>query len=181
MKTLKAKIRPDDERKYNSPWNIAMDFTLDLSFSPSEIETMLSEYSLEKGIKPDIPKIAEKLYYYTSGYPYLVSKLCKFIDEEIMPAGENHNWSVSDVDEAFTMIVRENYTTTLFDSLTKNLENHRNLHDNVFNIVINGKKIPFNINVPVINLGYLYGILTDSEEGCKFITGSMNNVFTAIC
>ncbi|MDM8539388.1 hypothetical protein QUF70_21750 [Desulfobacterales bacterium HSG17] len=33
--------------------------------------------------------------------------------------------------------------------------------------LINGKRIPFNINVPVINLGYLYGILTDSKEGCK--------------
>ncbi|OQY54272.1 MAG: hypothetical protein B6245_21525, partial [Desulfobacteraceae bacterium 4572_88] len=25
VKTLKAKIRPDDERRYNSPWNIAAD------------------------------------------------------------------------------------------------------------------------------------------------------------
>ncbi len=52
IKTLKAKIRPDDQRqsfdsaqdKYNSPWNIAADFEVDLSFAPREIETMLQDY-----------------------------------------------------------------------------------------------------------------------------------------
>ncbi len=167
IKTLKLKIRSDEEKKYNSPWNIAIDFNVDLSFAPTEIETMLKEYSDDKQIRPDIPSIAEKLHYYTSGYPYLVSKLCKFIDEHITPARNNHNWYMSDVDAAFNMIVRENYTTTLFDSLIKNLENNRELYNNVFNIVINGKRIPFNITVPIINLGYLYGILRHSQEGCQ--------------
>ncbi|MCP4104636.1 MAG: AAA family ATPase [Desulfobacteraceae bacterium] len=66
IKTIKAGIRPDDERQYNSPWNIAADFEVDLSFAPCEIETMLQDYSREKGIQPDIPAIAEKLHYYTS-------------------------------------------------------------------------------------------------------------------
>ncbi len=69
VRTLKAKIRPDDEKKYNSPWNIAADFDVDLSFSPDEIGTMVREYSQEKQIRPDIPGISEKLCYYTSGYP----------------------------------------------------------------------------------------------------------------
>lgn len=167
IKTLKMKIRPDQEKKYNSPWNIAVDFNVDLSFHPDEIATMLRDYSQDKHIQPDIPAIAEKLYYYTSGYPYLVSKLCKFIDEDIVSGRNDPNWDVSDVDEAFTMIVKGSYTTTLFDSLTKNLENNRELYENVFNIVINGQQIPFNMNVPVINLGVLYGILIDSPEGCK--------------
>lgn len=104
IKTLKLKIRSDEEKKYNSPWNIAIDFNVDLSFAPTEIETMLKEYSDDKQIRPDIPSIAEKLHYYTSGYPYLVSKLCKFIDEHITPARNNHNWYMSDVDAAFNMI-----------------------------------------------------------------------------
>ncbi len=166
IKTLRAKIRPDEERKYNSPWNIAVDFNVDLSFSPAEIGTMLRDYSQEKGIRPDIPVIAEKLYYYTSGYPYLVSKLCKFIDEHIVPERNDKNWSVADAETAFRMIADEGYTTTLFDSLTKNLENNPDLYENVFNMVINGRRIPFNINAPVISLGYLYGIFTGSREGC---------------
>jgi len=165
VKTLKVKIRPDDERKYNSPWNIAMDFTVDLGFSPDEIVTMLQEYSHDKGIHPDNPTIAERLCYYTSGYPYLVSKLCKFIDERIAPSREDKNWSVGDVDEAFRLIVNEGYTTTLFDSLTKNLENNGDLYDAVLNMVINGKTLTFAISDPVICQGHLYGILAIADDG----------------
>ena len=111
VKTLKLKICPDAEQKYNSPWNIAVDFTVDLSFNADEIATMLRDYQQEAGTAMDIPAIAEKLYYYTSGYPYLVSKLCKFIDEAILPARANQDWSVADVDAAFHLIARESYTT----------------------------------------------------------------------
>jgi hypothetical protein len=167
IKTLKTQIRSDDEKKYNSPWNIAIDFEVDLSFNPGEIETMLQDFSQDKNFCFDTRPIAERLYYYTSGYPYLVSKLCKFIDERIIIQRKDNEWSVNDVEIAFKMIVNETYTTTLFDSLTKNLENNRKLYDNVFNIVINGKRVPFNITVPVINKGYLYGIFAPSSEGCK--------------
>ena len=165
VKSLKAKIRPDDERKYNSPWNIAADFTVDMSLNPEEIGTMLKEYSSDKGIQPDIPAIAEKLYYYTSGYPYLVSKLCKFIDEQIIPPREDKNWSVADADAAFRMIVNEGYTTTLFDSMIKNLENNTELYDTVLNMVINGRTMTFTISDPIISLGYMYGIISKTDEG----------------
>jgi ATP-dependent protease HslVU (ClpYQ) ATPase subunit len=48
IKTLKLKLRSDDEQKYNSPWNIAADYKVDLSFSPTDIETMLVQYSNER-------------------------------------------------------------------------------------------------------------------------------------
>ncbi|MCP4690705.1 MAG: AAA family ATPase, partial [Desulfobacterales bacterium] len=124
IKSLKLKIRAGGERKFNSPWNIAVDFEVDLSFNSEEIATMLVEYSDARQITPDIPAIADKLYYYTSGYPFLVSKLCKFMDEKISSSRDDKNWRVADVDEAFKLITAESYTTTLFDSLTKNLENN---------------------------------------------------------
>jgi len=168
IKTLKTKIRPDEASKYNSPWNIAIDFKVDLSFEPHEIETMLQDYSQDKQIQPDIKAIAARLHYYTSGYPYLVSKLCKLIDEEILPPRTNKNWSLEDVETAFKMIVDEGYTTTLFDSLTKNLENNRELYELIYHIVINGKSLKFTITNPMINLAYLYGILIPSEhKRCK--------------
>jgi hypothetical protein len=37
IKSLKVKIRPELEQKYNSPWNIAVDLKVDLSFTPREI------------------------------------------------------------------------------------------------------------------------------------------------
>ncbi len=168
VKTLKAKIRPDAEQKYNSPWNIAIDFKVDLSFSATESESMIQDYSQDHHIQPDIPAIAEKLHYYTSGYPYLVSKLCKFIDEDIVPARQDENWTADDVEAAFKMIVNGAYTTTLFDSLTKNLENNPDLYELIFEMVINGQSKNFTIANPIINWGYLYGILTPSEQGqCK--------------
>jgi len=167
IKTLKRKIRFDEVSSYNSPWNIAIDFKVDLSFAPHEIETMLHDYSLDKQIQPDISAIAERLYYYTSGYPYLVSKLCKFIDEEIIPNRAEKNWSVDDVETAFKMIVDGGYTTTLFDSLTKNLENNRDLYNFVSDIAINGKRTPYIITSPMINLANLYGIIANVEGFCQ--------------
>ena len=32
VKNLRHKIRPDEEHKYNSPWNIAADFKIDMSW-----------------------------------------------------------------------------------------------------------------------------------------------------
>ncbi len=166
VKTLKLKIRSDTEEKLNSPWNIAVDFTVDLSFNPDEIGTMLRDYQQDKQIELDILSIAEKLYYYTSGYPYLVSKLCKFIDEFIVPERENKNWAAADVDAAFRLITKESYTTTLFDSMTKNLENDPDLYNLVFQLVLGDKLMTFTIADPVIYRGHLYGILTEQDERC---------------
>ena len=166
VKTLKMKIHPDAEQKFNSPWNIAVDFTVDLSFQPDDIATMLRDYQREKQMEMDVPAIAEKLYYYTSGYPYLVSKLCKFIDEAIAPTRDDPTWHLADVDAAFAMIAKDSYTTTLFDSLTKHLENDSELYETVFQLVMNGMPMTFTIADPMIALGYLYGILAESHGQC---------------
>ena len=47
IKNLKLKLRPDAEKKYNSPWNIAADFNVDMTFHPEEIAQMLDEYTTE--------------------------------------------------------------------------------------------------------------------------------------
>nr|WP_211231333.1 AAA-like domain-containing protein [Halonatronum saccharophilum] len=91
VKNLKVKLRPDEEQKYNSPWNIAVNFNVEMSFNPKEIETMLREYKDGKGIEIDIPQVAQRIYYYTSGYPYLVSKVAKVIDEDILTDKEKRN------------------------------------------------------------------------------------------
>ena len=59
-------------------------------------EVLISEY--------DIPEIAELIFSYTSGYPYLVSCLCKMIDEDIK--GESKTaWSKQDVLTAVKMLL----------------------------------------------------------------------------
>ncbi len=44
VKHLKARIRKDSEEKENSPWNIAVDFKIDMSFSEEDIKGMLDDY-----------------------------------------------------------------------------------------------------------------------------------------
>ncbi|MDY4077275.1 MAG: AAA family ATPase [Clostridium sp.] len=48
IRNLKLKLRPDEERKYNSPWNIAVPFNVDMSLSEKGIENMLKEYKMIK-------------------------------------------------------------------------------------------------------------------------------------
>ncbi|AQR89943.1 hypothetical protein CLOBY_17050 [Clostridium saccharobutylicum] len=88
VKSLKIKIRPDDEHKCNSLWNIASDFDVYMNFSVEEIGTMLDDYISNKGVNLDKSYFSQRLYFYTSGYPFLVSKLCKIIDEKIMNENE---------------------------------------------------------------------------------------------
>lgn len=83
VKSIKRKIRPEDDHKMNSPWNIAADFDVVMSLSENGIKGMLCAYEDDWHTGMDTEKMAELLYAYTSGYPYLVSRICKLIDEKI--------------------------------------------------------------------------------------------------
>lgn len=145
-----------DSTMYNSPWNVAVDFKIDMSFNSAEISTMLRDYIQETGVKMNLEFIAEEIHNYTSGYPFLVSKLCKTIEEEL-----NRNWSIDGIQEAVTLILKEK--NTLFDSLIKNLENNRELYNTVYRIVIEGKK--FDYNLYAYEPGIMYGILAENRQG----------------
>ncbi|OAA83193.1 AAA-like domain-containing protein [Clostridium ljungdahlii] len=164
VKSLKLKIRPDEEHKYNSPWNIASDFDVDMSFSREEIGTMLDEYAKYKGVKLDKGYFSDKFYFYTSGYPFLVSKLCKIIDEKIMPEG-SLKWEKEYMDMAVKKILGESNTN--FDSLIKNIENNSKLKEMVKNLIIDGNKINYNISNPIINMGMLYGIFKNEDNNLE--------------
>ena len=84
IKNIQQKFRDDTEHKVNSPWNIAADFLIDISFSSDKIAVMLEEYEKDHNISMDVAQISQLIYQYTSGYPYLVSKICKLMDERII-------------------------------------------------------------------------------------------------
>ena len=65
----------------NSPWNIAAKFQVDMSFSVWDIEKMLCTYEQDRHTGMDIADMAGQIFAYTSGYPFLVSFLCKCMDE----------------------------------------------------------------------------------------------------
>jgi len=165
VKTLKLKIRPDEERKYNSPWNIATDFKVDMSFNPKETEYMLRDYSKEKSVKMNISELSEKLFYYTSGYPFLVSRLCKIIDEDLLPNKDDKTWNTYDLEDAVNIILQESNTN--FDDLIKNLENNDELYNKVHEIIIGGFSANFNIDNPIIKSGVTYGIFSRESGNLK--------------
>ena len=156
IKTLKYKMRSGQKAQYNSPWNIATDFEVEMSFRPEEIAPMLEDYAQAEHIKMEVQEIAEYLYYHTSGYPFLVSKLCKTIAEKIISRREEKSWTKADIDAAVYLLMKENNTN--FDSLFKNLENDKELYDLVYRILVDGENIPFSPDEPLSHLGRIYGI-----------------------
>lgn len=156
IKTLKHKIRSSKDSQYNSPWNIAADFKVRMSFNPAEIRPMLKDYSKAESVTLDISALADQLYYFTSGYPFLVSKLCKTIAEDVFPHKAEKSWTLDDLEKAVQLLLRENNTN--FDSLIKNLENNADLYELVYRVIIEGDAIPYNQHNPTIHLGVLYGV-----------------------
>lgn len=165
VKNLKRKIRPDQEKTLNSPWNIAADFNVRMGFSVEEITTILREYTSDTGIEMNIGKIAGKIYYYTSGYPFLVSKLCKVVVEDILPVTGDLKWEIKHLQQAVQIILKQKNTN--FASLIKNLENNQQLYDMVFQLIMDGEEKGYNSHNPMVELGELYGIFKNSDGKLK--------------
>jgi len=165
IKTLKAKLRPEEKRLYNSPWNIAVDFKVDLSLSANEIMSMLEDYVADRQVIVDIPYFSEKIFYYTSGYPFLVSYLCKIIDEDILPAKSEKKWTPDDLIRALQIGLAGD--TSNFDTLIKNLEHKPELYEFVFKIIMNGQEFQYNRHNKIIKFGTIYGILRDEKGKVK--------------
>ena len=86
------KIRPGEETNYNSPWNISAVFDVDMGLSVNEIASMLREYENDVHTGMDVLQISLGLHDYTDGYPFLVSYLCKIIDEKGLPWDKIGRW-----------------------------------------------------------------------------------------
>ncbi len=157
IKSLKFKLRNPEDAQYNSPWNIATDFEVEMEFRPNEIVFMLKQYSEAENVQMNFEEIAEKLYYYTSGYPFLVSKLCKNIAEKILPKKEDKSqWTLEDLERSVQLLLRERNTN--FDSLIKNLDNNQDLYRLVEAILLEGFKMPYDPHNKSIQLGEMYGL-----------------------
>jgi len=142
---------------YNSPWNIAVNFTVDMSFSVSEISTMLSKYEYDHRTGLDIKSISEEIYSFTNGYPFLVSRICQCIDEEL-----GKNWTLAGVQSAIKKMLIE--SNTLFDDMFKNIENNKELSALMYDLLIMRAVKPFVIDDPVVGIGVMYGFLINTDE-----------------
>ena len=155
IKNLKLKIRDNTEHQYNSPWNIAVPFRVKMSFSVQDIAGMLISYEADHQTGMDNSTVAELLYEYTSGYPFLVSALCKKMDEEQI------SWSEDGVRCAVRDLLKEN--NTLFDDVIKNIRNNQEFSDLVEQILVEDAQVTYEIRNPLIDLGVMYGILKEKD------------------
>ena len=165
IKNLKLKIRPDHEHQYNSPWNIAAKFRLDMDFSAEQIAQMLKEYEDDWNTRMDVGAMAQCIYEYTSGYPYLVSAICKSLDEEI-PGRRGFEdsadiWTKRGIGEAVRLLLNEHIP--LFDSMVKQLDLYPELRSMIEQILYQGQRIAFSPDVKPVNMGLMFGFLKEEE------------------
>jgi Predicted AAA-ATPase/PD-(D/E)XK nuclease superfamily len=163
VKSLKSKIRPDAVAQYNSPWNIAADFNVVMELQAPEIVPMLEDYCQEQQVTMDTEGVAEALFYYTSGYPFLVSAMCKLIDEQILPTKTERIWTLFDVETAADKMIRSDRSTTNFDTLIKNLENDPDLYQVVYRLAIDDETFVYNVHDPIIHKGLQHGIFKNGQ------------------
>ena len=83
------------------------------------------EYEDENNLKLDINLLSKEIYKFTSGYPFLVSRICEIIDEKIIP-NRDEAWTKEDIQRSIKILLEEN--NTLFDDLIKNMENNKELY-----------------------------------------------------
>ena len=163
VKHLRSKIRPEEQHKVNSPWNIAADFDIDMSLSEVGIRGMLDEYEQDHHTGMDTAAIARSIREYTNGYPFLVSRICKLIDEEVSKKMDlSDAWTNRGMDEAIKMLLAEN--NTLFQSLTKNLNNYPELKAAIRSILMEGEKITWNPDQDDLVQMQMYGLIRNDNN-----------------
>ena len=167
VRNIKVKIRPEDDHKVNSPWNIAAKFDIDMSFSAGEIMKMLENYEEDHHTGMDIIEISELLYSYTSGYPYLVSGLCKLMDEEIpkenpLFSDKSSAWTRDGFLKAVKKMLYEQ--SPLFDSLTGKLYEYPELRNIVYRLLFQGQNIAYNPDDPIIQMAKMFGFVKEENS-----------------
>lgn len=161
IRRLKEKIRPENAHKKNSPWNIAVEFDVDMSLSVKGIKGMLAEYESDYHTGMDIGEMAGLLYDYTAGYPFLVSRLCQLIDEKIVGTqnfpDRTEAWTRAGFLEAEKLLLMEK--NPLFESLINKLTDFPMLRELLYSILFQGNKVMYNPDNDVIDTASMFGFV----------------------
>lgn len=178
IRNIKQKIRPDAEHKTNSPWNIAAKFDVNMDFSPKEIAGMLREYEAEHQTGMKIEEMSQLIYDYTSGYPYLVSGLCKNMDEEIAGTesfpDKSSAWTRAGFEEAVKLLVGDN--NPLFQPLTGKLSDDPMLRTVLYELLFTGKTIPYVAQNRYIDMASMLGFIKN-DRGSAVVS---NRIFETV-
>lgn len=173
IKNLKLKMRPEEQHQYNSPWNIAVPFDVDMSLSVDGIAGMLAEYKADHRISFDEKEVAQIIRDYTSGYPFLVSRICQIIDEE------NLSWDKEGILKAVNAILVER--NTLFDNMVKKLDEYPELRLMLKGILFSGNAKSYNPDEKYIQIASMFNYITNREGkiavACRIMEVRLYNLF----
>ena len=164
VKHLKTKIRDEDQHKVNSPWNIAADFNVDMSLPEKGIKDMLDEYESDHHTGMDTADIAKQIRGYTNGYPFLVSRICQLIDENVSKSVGNpaKAWTKQGVNEAVKILLSED--NSLFKSITGKLSNYPDLKTAIHSILMEGISLTWNPDQEDIVQMQMYGLIRNEHN-----------------
>ena len=125
---------------------------------------LLEQMNTITGILNDINAIAGMIFDYTSGYPFLVSKLCKLIDEIVAeePQFLNNSWTKEGLLKAVNILLKEK--NTLFESLVNKLADYPELRKVIYALLFNGKMIPYNPLNPAIEMAEMFGFIKREND-----------------
>ena len=165
IKNLKLKLRPEEEHQYNSPWNIAAKFNINMNFTTKEIAAMLQEYETDCHTGMDVPAVAKEIFLYTCGYPYLVSAICKILDEDLPELEPDFSskciWKKEGVTQAVHHLLKEDIP--LLASMAKQLDSYAELHTMTEEILYEGKQIAYSQMEKSVNLGTMFGFFKENN------------------
>ena len=166
IRSIRRKIRQDEEHKVNSPWNIAANFDVDMSFGKTDIANMLTQYESDYHTGMDLNGMAEQIYDYTSGYPVLVSWICKILDEKISGRSDfpdkSSAWTADGFREAVKLLIKED--NPLFESLIGKLTTYPELRPLLQELLFNGNAIPYVATAPYIKDAAMYGFIRNQND-----------------
>lgn len=173
IKNLKLKLRPEEQHQYNSPWNIAMPFDSDMSLPADGIVGMLAEYKTDHQLDLDEHFIGQMIFDYTSGYPFLASRLCQIIDDKEL------GWDKEGVLKAVNALLKEH--NTLFDDMEKKVSQFPSLAETLKSIIFGGKRVSFNYYDRDINIAVMFNFVKEKEGAavifCRIFETWLYNLF----
>ena len=126
---------------------------------------MLKEYERDNVTGMDVSEMAERIYDYTAGYPFLVSWLCKLMDERVSESSEfagdkGRAWTKEGFLDAVNILLTE--PNTLFDSLFHKLEDYPELEQVLKRLLFEGKEIPYVLGDRPIEMALMFGFVRRS-------------------
>lgn len=179
VKHLKSKIRPEEAGKENSPWNIAADFDIDMSLSKDGIKRMLDEYEADHNTGMDTAYMAKLIWEETSGYPFLVSRICQLINECVsknMPLSEV--WTKDGFLKAVKLLMAEN--NSLFQSITRKLNEYPRLKAAIRSILMEGTRLTYTAQSNEISQMQMYGLIKNDNNAVSIANRTFESLLYSL-